>query len=116
MNPMQTFHDLYRCFDKGRGGSPSYDSAGFQLDYDQVAEWMKPQAYNKQKMIRNMDRAVEAAQKEEDEIYKPFFVKVPEHRENMRHDVKDYLKDHLSKDLDIPFHQIKTEQVKTWRD
>jgi hypothetical protein len=59
MNPLRTFHDLYRCHDKGREGSPTYDDAGFELDYEKVADWMKPQAYNKNKMIRGMERAVE---------------------------------------------------------
>jgi hypothetical protein len=43
LNPLESFHNLYRFYDKGREGSPSYDSAGFQLDYNKVAAWMEPQ-------------------------------------------------------------------------
>ena len=114
MNPIKSFHDLHRCHDKGREGSPTYDDAGFQLDYNKVAEWMKPRAYNKQKMVRGMDRAVAKAQSEEDQMYELFFVERPKSRENMR--LKEYVKDHVSKDLNIPWHQIKPEQVKMWRD
>ena len=67
-------------------------------------------------MIRGTDRAVEAAQKEEDEMYKLFFVKGSKDRASIDYDVKDYLKDHVSKDLDIPYHQIKVEQIKMWRE
>lgn len=35
-NPWEMFYHLYQCYDKGREGSPTCDSAGFQLDYDQV--------------------------------------------------------------------------------
>lgn len=30
--------------------------------------------------------------------------------------VTDYVKDQVSKDLDIPWHQIMPDQVKMWRD
>ncbi|KAF2821114.1 hypothetical protein CC86DRAFT_449042 [Ophiobolus disseminans] len=103
INPLLTFHNLHRCYYKGRDGSPTYDDGGFQLDYDKVAEWLKPQPYNRQKMIRGMERAL-------------FFVKMPKNRECMRYDVKDYMLDYVSKDFGIPFHQVKPEQVKIWRD
>jgi hypothetical protein len=35
-DPLHTFYDLYRCHKKGPDGSPTYDSAGFQLDYKKV--------------------------------------------------------------------------------
>lgn len=47
MNPLSAFHDLDRCNQKGREGSPTYDSAGFQLDFNKVENWMKPTSYNK---------------------------------------------------------------------
>lgn len=115
MNPLHTFHHLYRCHDKGREGSPSYDCAGFQLDYYKVANWMKPQPYNKQKMIRGMDRVIAKDKSEEKQIYELFFEKLPENLKDVPHSVKDYVIDHVSKDINTPWHQIKPEQVKLWR-
>ncbi|OAL03090.1 hypothetical protein IQ06DRAFT_375735 [Phaeosphaeriaceae sp. SRC1lsM3a] len=116
MNPLATFHHLYQCYDKGPQGSPTYDEAGFQLDYDKVAQWMKPQAYNKSKMVRGMERRVEEAKREEEKIFEMFFQEPPKDAAKFSSFAKDYLKDHVSKDLSLPFHQIKSEQVKSWRD
>ena len=41
------FSHLYECFDKGPNGSPTRDPAGFELDYNKVAEWMKPKTRRK---------------------------------------------------------------------
>ncbi|KAM0543653.1 hypothetical protein ACHAO7_009275 [Fusarium culmorum] len=41
-DPLYTFYDLHKCHQKGPNGSPTYDSAGFQLDYKKVKDWMKP--------------------------------------------------------------------------
>ncbi|KAH7071913.1 hypothetical protein BKA63DRAFT_567841 [Paraphoma chrysanthemicola] len=115
-NPLETFHHLYRCYDKGRHGSPAYDEGGFQLDYDRVSQWMNPSAYNKKKVVRNMDRAVGKGKSEEDQMFELFFEKVPTDRANMTHMVKDCLMDQVSKDMGIPWHQIKPEHVQAWRD
>jgi hypothetical protein len=72
-NPLKTFHDLHRCYDKGRAGSPTHDRAGFELDYDKVADWMKPQVYNKKRMVSGMERAVDRRAREEEAIYALFF-------------------------------------------
>jgi hypothetical protein len=32
LNPIEDFHDLYQCHEKGREGSATYDAAGFELD------------------------------------------------------------------------------------
>jgi hypothetical protein len=53
MNPLASFHDLYKCLDKGRDGSPTYDEAGFQLDFDKVARWMKRSQRPRVKMSRS---------------------------------------------------------------
>lgn len=116
LDSLHTFDDLYRCLDKGREGSPSYDGAGYQLDYDKVADWKKPKAYNKQKMVRGMDRRLAKAESEQEQMDKLFFVDTPEVAASMSIMLKDYMKDHVSKDLGMPWHQINPEQVKLWRD
>jgi hypothetical protein len=45
-----------------------------------------------------------------------YSLKPPKDIKDVSFQVKDYVKDHVSKDLDIPWHQIKPEQVKMWRD
>jgi hypothetical protein len=116
LNALHVFHDLHRCHNKGRAGSPSYDSAGFQLDYNKVADWFKPKAYNKQKMISSMDRALAKGESEEAQMFKLFFEQLPKKRDDIPHSVKDYVKDQVSKDIDVPWHQIGPKHVKTWRD
>ena len=38
VDPLKTFHDLYVCYEKGPKGSPTFDEAGFQLDYEKAAD------------------------------------------------------------------------------
>jgi hypothetical protein len=116
MNPQHMFYSLYQCHHKGRDGSPTYDSAVFELDYDKVAEWRKPQAYNNKTMVRNMGRALDRAESEEKRMFEQFFDEMPEASIDTRRKMKDYDKDHVSKDLDIPWHQITSEKVKLWRE
>ena len=111
MNPLKGFHDIYRCYDKGPQGSPTYDEAGFQIDYVKVVEWMKPKAYNKKSRMRNMDRGIEKARKDKEQMFSLFFQALPTEA-NMGMDLKHYVKDRVSKDLNIPWHQIKSDQVK----
>jgi len=39
---LDCFKHLHECFDKGPNGSPTLDEAGYELDYNKVADWMKP--------------------------------------------------------------------------
>ncbi|RGP77167.1 hypothetical protein FLONG3_4682 [Fusarium longipes] len=41
-DPLYTFYNLHKCRKKGPNGSPTYDNVGCQLNYEKVAEWMKP--------------------------------------------------------------------------
>ncbi|KAH7385562.1 hypothetical protein DE146DRAFT_212228 [Phaeosphaeria sp. MPI-PUGE-AT-0046c] len=116
MNPLRCFHDLNQCYDKGPQGSPTYDEAGFQLDYDKVAEWMKPKAYRKSTMVRGMERRIEQAMREEKQMFELFFQGPPKDTAKISGSVKGYLKDHVSKDLNIPWHQVKPEHFKLWRE
>ncbi|KAF4981705.1 hypothetical protein FZEAL_2507 [Fusarium zealandicum] len=108
------FHHLHVCHKKGRNGSPTYDSAGFQLDWEKVNDWMKPQAFNKKRMVNGMARHLDRAAKEEKAMFDVFFKdgKAPEGGRGTR--TKDYLRDHVSKDLGIPWHQIDSKRVAKW--
>lgn len=117
LNPMHTFHDLHVCHQKGRNGSPTYDSAGFQLDYHKVADWMRPKPYNKSAMVNGMQRSLDKKAKEEEEMYKIFFVdgKAPHiGPSDIPHQISDYVKDQVSKDIGVPFHQIAPAELRTW--
>jgi hypothetical protein len=113
-NLLENFHELYRCFDKGRHGSPTFDAAGYQLDFGKVQDWMRPQAYNKARMVRNMDRSLEKTRSDEEKMFETFFVEKPD--EERWIDIDGYVKDQVSKDIGIPWHQIGPREVNMWRE
>ncbi|KAL4731494.1 hypothetical protein ACLX1H_000462 [Fusarium chlamydosporum] len=112
-DPLYAFYDLYKCHKKGPNGSPTYDSAGFQLDYKKVEKWMKPVGYNKKSMMNSMDRTLKKDEEERKVAYETFFVdgKGPDDSDLA---VMHQIKDQMSKDLDIPWHQIGIKQMKKW--
>lgn len=114
LDPLATSHALYVCHKKGRDGSPTYDEAGFQLDYNKVDEWMKPEVYDKRRMMRGMDKAIEKDDREQAEICKAFFKGDTAPRKSEPMGFIDYVKDHLSKDLGIPWHQIGPKEATQW--
>jgi hypothetical protein len=113
IDPTEMFHHLYVCHKKGPNGSPTYDSAGFQLDWHKVDRWMKPRPYNKNRMVRGMEKAVDKAQMEVRQMYEIFFEggkRPPVDDLNYEH----YMKDHVSKDLGVPIHQITPAYFREW--
>jgi len=115
-DPSATFHDLYVCHKKGPKGSPTYDSAGFQLDYDKVVKWMKPVAYNKKRMVNGMERHLEEQAKEDEAMINSFFVDGKHPGKYKGDEYMHFLKDHVSKDLGVPWHQIDSKRVKEWEE
>ncbi|KAI1097554.1 hypothetical protein F4804DRAFT_347093 [Jackrogersella minutella] len=105
LDPSETFHDLHACHRKGRNGSPTCDSAGFQLDWNKVDDWMHPPSYTKSRAVTRMERRVEEMDRKSRKMRDIFFV------DGNDMFVDDYLKDHVSKDLGIPWHQIGPEQL-----
>jgi hypothetical protein len=95
---------LYKCHDKGREGSPTYDGAGFELDWEKVNNWMDVQRYNKSRMVRDMEKAVDQAKSEEQKMFELFFTTVWNDDRGSGTIVKDYVTDKVSKDLSIPWH------------
>ncbi|SPJ70974.1 uncharacterized protein FTOL_00702 [Fusarium torulosum] len=92
--------------------------AGFQLDYKKVEKWMKPVAYNKKSMVNGMERRLKKAEEEREAAYKAFFVdgKGPENDKGTDIMIMDQIKDQVSKDLGVPWHQIDSKQMKKWED
>ncbi|KAI0508732.1 hypothetical protein F5B22DRAFT_381767 [Xylaria bambusicola] len=112
LDPTDVFHDLYVCHKKGPHGTPVYDSAGFQLDYRKVDEWMKPKPYNKSRIVRGMERSIERGEHEKRATYEIFFVQGDEPGSTS---VMDYVKDHIAKDLNVPWHQIDSGRAREWQ-
>ncbi|KAF4450777.1 Adenine nucleotide alpha hydrolases-like protein [Fusarium austroafricanum] len=114
-NPASLDYDMHKCLKNGPDGPPTYDHAGFQLDFKKVQDTMKPRAYNKKAMVNGMERRLEKAAKDEKELYEAFFVdgKGPDGCDGDLQ-VKDYIKDHISKDLGVPWHQIDGKQARKW--
>lgn len=113
-DPTEMFHELYVCHQKGPNRSPTYDEAGFQLDWHKVDRWMKPQSYNKKRMVNGINWALSERDRDRDRMFKAFFAdgKGPEGPNSYGAD--DYVKDHVSKDLGIPWHQITPEYGLEW--
>ncbi|KAI0199993.1 hypothetical protein F4808DRAFT_461386 [Astrocystis sublimbata] len=117
LDPSETFHDLFVCHKKGARGTPTYDAAGFQLDYKKVDDWMKPKAYNKGRIVRGMDKAMERERREEREMFEIFFDQDDQPGdESASISVKEYVKDCISKDLDVPWHQIDAKRAREWQE
>jgi hypothetical protein len=105
---------LHICYDKGPNGSPTFDKSGFVLDYNKVANRMKPSGYNKGAIVRGMESAVDRIYRERREMAAIFFEKgeAPANPEHARGD--DYWKDRVSKDLNVPWHKIGVEHFREW--
>jgi hypothetical protein len=114
LDPSKSFHDLFICHKKGPKGSPTYDFAGFQLDWNKVDHWMDPTPYNKRAMVKGMERAVNQMQKDLRQMSEIFFKdgKAPTGIDD--HIYEDYMKDHVSKDLGVPIHQITPAHFREW--
>jgi hypothetical protein len=115
LDPSATFHDLYVCHRKGPAGSPTYDSAGFRLDWHKVNRWMKPQSYNKNAMVKGMERHLDQVEKDSRQMHQIFFErgKLPTGVDSFTYE--HYMKDHVSKDLGIPIHQITPAHFQDWK-
>lgn len=115
-DPVETFHHLHKCRDKGPNGSPTYDRAGFRMDYKKVMDWFKPVAYNKKRMIKGMDRALARGQSLNEHTIEVFFEDSEAAKEALAHSPfqMDLVHDTMSKDLGIPLHKIGHEEIDMW--
>jgi hypothetical protein len=65
-------------------------------------------------MIRGMNGAIGKSESEETHIHGLFFLEVPHHADGVLKHVTDDVKGQVSKDLDIPWHQIKPVKFEEW--
>lgn len=97
---------------KGRGGSPTCDSAGFVLDWKKHEEGEGRNASaTKSSMVNGSERHLERAHREEREMFKIFFQDGTAPEKPPMH-VEEYIQDHVSKDLDLAWHQIGPKELK----
>ncbi|KAI2780128.1 hypothetical protein F4815DRAFT_445678 [Daldinia loculata] len=111
--PAKCFMTCMCVIKKGREGSPTYDAAGFQLDWEKVDSWMHPPSYTKSGVVSRIEKVVDKMEREERDMFKIFFVdgKPPDSEPTI---VTEYLQDHVSKDLGIPWHQIGPKHLVEW--
>ena len=112
-DPNHPFHDMHKCYKKGPRGRPTYDGAGFQLDYDKVADRMKPRAYNKKSMVDGMEKHLKKVEQERAKMAAIFFVdgKGPGNKFDTN---ERYWCDKVSKDLDVPWHKVDSKTFEEW--
>jgi hypothetical protein len=113
-NPDHSFHDLHICFNKGPNGSPTYDRAGFQLDYDAVVHWMNPSYVCKPNYAKE-DTSYDQQIRDWKRMAKIFFEPgaAPTDREVLFR-MSDYWRDRVSKDLGIPWHKVWVKDFEDW--
>ena len=118
-NPDHVFHTLYVCREKGRDGSPTYDEAGYELDYDKVSQWFKPILVRSLKpTLKSMDRFQENMKKrtsERAEMAKILYEDGAAPEEGgISPLMENAWKDRVEKDIGVPWHKINVEDFKEW--
>lgn len=116
LDPAMSSQYMYRCFDKGPNGSPTYDNAGFQVDYQKVADSLNPAGCTKRAAVQGMNMAVAGMQSLEEKMISVFFDDTVEKKKKFpRGGVPIHLvQDTISKDLGIPLCKIGREEVGLW--
>ncbi|THY17552.1 hypothetical protein D6D02_03139 [Aureobasidium pullulans] len=114
MNPLSSLREQTLMELKGPGGSPTYDTAGFEIDYHKLVDGTN-QPMTKHEMISNMDKSIEKDEKEKKEMFELFFLP-DEHPEDdpLGHEIENFVKDQVSKDIGVPWHQIGPKHVGQW--
>ncbi|KAK8115935.1 hypothetical protein PG984_012437 [Apiospora sp. TS-2023a] len=111
------YHDMYVCQRKGRQGSPTYDTAGFQLDYDKVCKTLAPQTYNKRRIVNRMEKRIATGQEFDSHMMYIFFEEGDEAMEKQRTMPSVFtfcVQDKISKDLGIPWHKTGEAELDLW--
>ncbi|KER00394.1 hypothetical protein AUEXF2481DRAFT_332 [Aureobasidium subglaciale EXF-2481] len=116
-DPRDVFHNIHRCIDKGPNGSPTTNNAEFQIYYNKAVQWSKPRALTRREMIDGMDGAIDQDRPDQEQMFNVFFTEDSRPGNSIEEtDVVDYVKDKVSKDLDIPWYQIGPKQLEQWEE
>lgn len=101
------------CYEKGPKGSPTYDAAGFELDYEKVANWMRPKPYNKAAIMRGVDKNLNRKEIETTRMIELFWEPGAISSDEPYYDT-NYWKDRVSKDLGVPWHKVGVAEFEKW--
>ena len=123
-NPEHTLHDLHVCRAKGRDGSPTFDKAGYELDYDKVMNWFKPVSVQSIKPTPAKERRfgahVASEHDKKQQMLDAFFEEgaVPNLKE-LPDTVNDFnmmsaVKERVKKDTGVPWHKVGPSEVRDW--
>ncbi|KAF2992979.1 hypothetical protein E8E13_000109 [Curvularia kusanoi] len=122
-NPLDFSHAMYKCLSKGREGSPTVDEAGFVMDYDKVYAAMNGSFPERGSMewdsnYEDYEQMLDDDEREEKEFLKAFLIDPAKLKK--RHDLNPgnvifYMKDQVSKDLGVPWHQINLQRMSEWK-
>ncbi|PVH90495.1 hypothetical protein DM02DRAFT_620987 [Periconia macrospinosa] len=111
-DPNSIFHTLHLCYSRGKDGRPTYDRAGYRLDYEKVADWMKmarPKALTSKQSARLQQKM------EDDKMMAEMFFEQGAKPEGFEMPYQmGALKERVSKDLGIMWHEVGLNQVKEW--
>ncbi|KAL1382630.1 hypothetical protein HDK64DRAFT_54007 [Phyllosticta capitalensis] len=115
VDPNNSDHAYHLCASRGPDGPPTYDRAGYLLDYEKSLAFTRPTSYNKTSIVNGMDRAVNRSTKEQEQMAKLFFEPgaVPEDA-GIRPTEANHWRDRVSKDLGVPWHEVGVERFQEW--
>lgn len=106
LNPDGFQRDMNICIEKGSGGSPTYDKAGFELDYGKV---MKVRSGRGGRIDFDKDRSDQVRMAE------IFFGKEMAPRYTATSPLEcEWWKDKVSRDLNVPFHKTGIADFEEW--
>ncbi|KAF9640058.1 hypothetical protein BFW01_g11864 [Lasiodiplodia theobromae] len=110
------WHDLHLCYQRGPSEQPpTYDSAGYQLDYEKVANWMKPTRRGKRPSWQKESQRIEDHQRVQERVREIFFEPGAAPPKGKVSPAMQWTwVDRVSKDLGVPFHQVGLEEFEEW--
>lgn len=111
-DPNNTFHVIHLCHSRGKNGRPTYDNAGFQLDFKAVSDWMKP--FRPRALTVKQCERLEKKVDNDRKMADIFFEEGAKPAEFDAHYQMGALKDRVSKDLGIMWHEVGLSQVQEW--
>ncbi len=107
-----TYYTRYTLPLKKAQRTPTYDRSGYELAYDKVAQWHRPQAYKKSAMVNGIDRALAQGETEEKQMAEIVFENGAAPETSIGHDSKILWKDKVLRDLSFPYHKAGIEQFR----
>ncbi|KAK7535770.1 uncharacterized protein J3D65DRAFT_388806 [Phyllosticta citribraziliensis] len=117
VNPDSFSHATHLCASRGPNGPPTYDSAGYLLDYEKCSKVTQPSGVPRpsRKSWKAEEKRMEHDEQEALEMTQLFFEPgAAPAKEDIQSAVIDHWRDRVSKDLGVPWHAIGLEQFREW--